>query len=61
MISPEIETRLLALEQQMAGILYALSQPVNSDGTAEAISPFSAENVLKVFGTEAEELKNERK
>ena len=60
MISPEIETRILALEQQMAGILYALSQPVNQDGTAEAISPFSAENVLKLFGNEAEK-ENERK
>lgn len=57
MISPEIEARLLALEQQMAGILYALSQPVNSDGTAEAVSPFSTEHVLKVFGNE----ENERK
>ena len=60
MISPDIEARLLALEQQMAGIFYALSQPVNQDGTAEAISPFSAENVLKLFGNEAEK-ENERK
>jgi len=61
MISPEIETRILALEQQMAGILFALSQPVNQDGTAEALSPFAGENVLKLFGNETEELKNERK
>ena len=61
MISPEqMETRLLALENQVAGILFALTQPVNSDGTAEAVSPFSANHVLKVFGTE-EESKTERK